>query len=94
MKDTTKKKELAKVRRARLAKELETAYNNGGDYEKVIQEIRENKDSFDGRLTIDTKGVSLQSVMVNDVLPPRLPASSGWKARLYLVRVSGVYAIP
>ena len=81
------KKETAKVRRERLAKELETAYNNGGDYEKVIKEIHDNKDGFDGRLAIKAKGIGLQSVEVDSTLPPRLPASSGWETTLYLVRV-------
>ena len=84
----TDKKETANARRERLAKELETAYNNGGDYEKVIKEIRANKDSFDGRIAIKAKGLEPQTIAVSDTLPPPLPASSGWKTTLYLVKVS------
>ena len=86
------KKETAKARRMRLAKALETAYNNGGDYEKVIQEIRDNGDWFDGMLGIRANGVD-SAVKVEDALPPRLSATSGWHNLLYMVRVNGVYAI-
>jgi len=82
-------KETAKTRRERQAKELETAYNNGGDYEKVLKEIRANNDCFEGRIAINAKGLELQSVAVGgSTLPPPLPSSSGWKTTLYLVKVA------
>ena len=77
-------KETAKIRRERLAKELETAYNNGGDYNKVIREIHACGDVWEGRLMITRAGIFRQSVEVSGSLPEK---PNGWVMRLYLVKV-------
>ena len=77
-------KEKAADRRVRMAKELENAYNNGGDYNKVIREIHACGDVWDGRLMITTAGIFRQGVEVSGSLPEK---PKGWEMRLYLVKV-------
>lgn len=89
------KKETAKMRRERQAQELVTAYNEGGDYEKVIKEIEECGDTFKGSIEVCADGVVTDEsylliyktarINVFRQLPPRL--QGGWKGTLVMVEV-------
>ena len=86
------KKETANVRRERLAKALETAYNEGGDYDSVIREIKSYGDGFKGQLRIKADGVYQTHngegnwLKVMNALPQK-PSASGWEVKLFYVRV-------
>lgn len=82
-------KEKAADRRNRLAKELEKAYNENGNYRKVINEIESYGDSFSGRLFIKARGVvhwALGDAAV-DVEGDLPKTPKGWELHLQYVKV-------
>ena len=85
-----KTKEKAADRRERQARELTEAYNNGGDFASIIQEIKECGDSFKGMLHIEADGVYSDGngdgcwLKVMGNLPNK---PTGWKVKLYYVKV-------
>ena len=89
MKD--KKKESIAIIRKRLAKALETAYNEGGDYHGAIMNIRGAGQTFTGRLLVVANGIPHCStgadawLDVADTLPE--PPTNGWRVKLYYVKV-------
>ena len=90
-----KVKENAKERRARLAKELEAAYNGGGDYAKVIKEIESFGDTIKGWIKIKAEGLvtedSCWMTYGSSVghFFRRLPShpANGWGAEIYFTEV-------
>ena len=83
-------KEKAAERRERLAKALETAYNNGGDFRKVIKEIESYGDTFSGSLLVQAAGVPHYTEgrrswldVCGDVPKP----TKEWDAALFYVKI-------
>jgi len=83
-------KEKAAERRERLAKALEDAYNNRGNYRKVIEEIESYGDTFSGSLLVQAVGVPHYTEGRRswlDVYGDAPKATKEWNAALFYVKI-------